>query len=189
MSAYLFVPAPCQPDCAFAGVRDSIKHIRRGGLVTGKRDSRQLRRTSAIAMETLLNLIWLLLALTTATLWIAHWRHAIFARGRRRQVLYSAVGLMCVLLLMFYAISLTDDLLEITALGEDAALVSARASKLSIQQHRLVDPQAVAGILASSPTSAPARVFVGMIPVKKVMVVGRIARGFLDLRGPPIEPL
>jgi hypothetical protein len=143
----------------------------------------------AIAMETLLNLIWLLLALTSGALWAAHWRHALFARNRRKQVLYSAVGLMCVLLLMFYAISLTDDLLEITALVEDAALISAGSSKLSIQQHRLDHPQTEIGVLASPPATIPAPTVVENVSFKECVVVSQITRGFLDLRGPPSQSL
>ncbi len=140
-------------------------------------------------METLLNLVWLLLALTSTTLWVVYWRHDLFVRGRRKQVLYSAVGLMCVLVLMFYAISLTDDLYEIAALVEDAALVSARSSKISNQQHRPIHPQPDLGVLASSPTSVPAIVPFWNVVVNEAVIVRPSIRGFLGFRGPPVQSL
>lgn len=140
-------------------------------------------------METLLNLVWLLLAMTSTTLWVVYWRHDIFARSRHKQVLYSAVGLMCVLVLMFYAISLTDDLYEIAALVEDAALVSARSSKISIQHHRPLHSQPVVSALFSSPASVPALAFQGNVLVSFVAIVRPAIRGSVDLRGPPLQSL
>jgi hypothetical protein len=102
------------------------------------------------AMETLLNLVWLLLALTSTTFWIVYWRRALFAPSRRKQVLYSAVGLVCVLVLMFYAISLTDDLQQITALVEDAALAGARSCKATVAHVRVPHPPPVYGIAPAS---------------------------------------
>jgi UDP-N-acetylmuramyl pentapeptide phosphotransferase/UDP-N-acetylglucosamine-1-phosphate transferase len=136
-------------------------------------------------METFLNLLWLLLALTSAALWIAYWRQALFARGRRRQVFYSAVGLICVLVLMFFAISLTDDLYEITALVEDAALVSARASKLSAQHHRVVHSQPDLGTVTSSFFAVVPPAFLGNVLTSDAVIVLPNTRSFLDLRAPP----
>jgi hypothetical protein len=102
------------------------------------------------AMETLLNRVWLLLALTSTTLWVVYWRQAVFAPSRRKQILYSAVGLICVLVLMFYAISLTDDLQQITALVEDAALAGARSCKATVAHVRVPHPPPVHGIPPAS---------------------------------------
>ena len=141
------------------------------------------------AMEALLNLVWLLLALTSTTLWVVYWRRDIFARSRCKQILYSAVGLMCVLVLMFYAISLTDDLYEIAALVEDAALVSARSSKISIQQHRPIHAQAVLSAIVSAHASVPPLALQGNVLDSYVAIVRPAIRGSVDLRGPPLQSL
>jgi uncharacterized membrane protein YcjF (UPF0283 family) len=141
------------------------------------------------AMEALLNLVWLLLALTSTTLWVVYWRRDIFARSRRKQILYSAVGLMCVLVLMFYAISLTDDLYEIAALVEDAALVSARSSKISIQHHRPLHSQPAVSALISSPAPVPPLALQGNVLVSYVAIVRPAIQGSVDLRGPPLQSL
>jgi hypothetical protein len=140
-------------------------------------------------MEALLNLVWLLLALTSTTLWVVYWRRDIFARGRRKQILYSAVGLMCVLVLMFYAISLTDDLYEIAALVEDAALVSARSSRISIQHHRPLHSQPAVSALISSRAPVPPLALQGNVLDSHVAIVRPAVRGSVDLRGPPLQSL
>jgi uncharacterized membrane protein YcjF (UPF0283 family) len=140
-------------------------------------------------MEALLNLVWLLLALTSTMLWVVYWRRDIYARSRRKQILYSAVGLMCVLVLMFYAISLTDDLYEIAALVEVAALVSARSSKISIQHHRPVHTQALLSAVVSSPVCVPPLALQGSVLVANVSIVRPALRGSVELRGPPLQSL
>ncbi len=72
-------------------------------------------------MESFLNLLWLLLALLSFGLWRMKWSQAGWGRGRRRNSLRGAIGLSCVLVLLFFAISLTDDLHEIPALAEDTS--------------------------------------------------------------------
>jgi len=67
-------------------------------------------------MELLLNVFWLLLALTSVGVWRLKW-----SRGGRRESLRGAIGLCCVLVLLFFAISLTDDLHEIPAVAEDTS--------------------------------------------------------------------
>ncbi|HEY4740120.1 MAG TPA: hypothetical protein VIH76_05950 [Candidatus Acidoferrales bacterium] len=141
------------------------------------------------AMEALLNLIWLLLALTGTMLWVVYWRRDFFARSRRKQILYSAVGLICVLVLMFYAISLTDDLYEIAALVEDAALVSARSSKVSSHHHRPVHTQALLSAVVSSAVCVPPLALQGNVLVQNVQIVRPTLRGSVELRGPPLQSL
>ena len=67
-------------------------------------------------MESFLNLLWLLLALLSFALWRMKW-----SQGGRRGSFRGAVGLSCVLVLLFFAISLTDDLHEVPALAEDTS--------------------------------------------------------------------
>ncbi len=67
-------------------------------------------------MESFLNLLWLLLALLSFGLWRMKWCRGVWAESFR-----GAVGLSCVLVLLFFAISLTDDLHEVPALAEDTS--------------------------------------------------------------------
>jgi len=71
-------------------------------------------------MELLLNLFWLLVALAGIGLWWTRWSPANRSRRRWPESLRSAVGLCCVLVLLFFAISLTDDLQQVPAIAEDS---------------------------------------------------------------------
>ncbi len=79
-------------------------------------------------MELFLNIFWLLLALTGAGLWGARWSRTVPSRARGAEVFRSAVGLVCVLVLLFFAISLTDDLNMVPAVAEEA-----RSSRRTLQ--------------------------------------------------------
>jgi len=70
-------------------------------------------------MELLLNLFWFLVALASVGLWWTRWSRANRSRGRLQRSIRSAVGLCCVLVLLFFAISLTDDLQQVPAVSED----------------------------------------------------------------------
>ncbi len=70
-------------------------------------------------MELSLNIVWLLIALVSLGLWWSEWSHALWRRKFRRVCLRSAVGLVCALMLLFFAVSLTDDLQAVPALAED----------------------------------------------------------------------
>lgn len=61
-------------------------------------------------MELLLNSIWLLIATTLLLLWRVRWLPQLRARAADRRKWQSFIGLICVLALLFPAISLTDDL-------------------------------------------------------------------------------
>lgn len=78
-------------------------------------------------MELLLNVFWFLLAVISVALWWA-------CRSRASQnrvepeLLREAVSLGCVLVLLFFAISLTDDLHAVPAVAEES-----RSSRRSLQ--------------------------------------------------------
>ncbi len=71
-------------------------------------------------MELLLNLLWFLVALAGFALWWTRWSRAGRGCGQRQESLRGAVGLSCVLVLLFFAISLTDDLQAVPMVAEDA---------------------------------------------------------------------
>jgi len=79
-------------------------------------------------MELLLNVFWFLLALLSIGLWWARRSRASQNRVEPRQLLREAVSLGCVLVLLFFAISLTDDLHAVPAIAEES-----RSSRRSLQ--------------------------------------------------------
>ena len=79
-------------------------------------------------MELLLNVFWLLLAVMSVALWWALRSRARQNRVEPPGVLREAVSLGCVLVLLFFAISLTDDLHAVPAVAEES-----RSSRRSLQ--------------------------------------------------------
>src|ERR1700683_3859640 len=69
-------------------------------------------------METLLNLLWLIVALIA--LWVWRYRWLASSRNPRARVFPEAIAIGCALVLLFPVISLTDDLHPET-LAVDAA--------------------------------------------------------------------
>lgn len=116
-------------------------------------------------MELLLNLVWLAVALAGFGLWWLRWSRAGRAGGPRLESLRGAVGLSCVLVLLFFAISLTDDLHAVPALAEDS-----RSTRRAVQSCKGSqadpDPERQTAVFAEavSPTSfSPPSVTVGWL--------------------------
>jgi hypothetical protein len=61
-------------------------------------------------MELLLNAIWLVVATSLLLVWRVRWLPQLRASAAARRKWQSLIGLVCVLALLFPAISLTDDL-------------------------------------------------------------------------------
>lgn len=68
-------------------------------------------------METLLNLVWVMIAATVIIIWRTRWTH--LPRSIRRKPIEEWTALACALVLLFFAISLTDDLHAEIILAED----------------------------------------------------------------------
>lgn len=100
-------------------------------------------------MENVLNLVWLVLAIVIVALWSTRWRSQLFVRARRADVFRSAIGLLCVLLFMFYAISLSDDLYEMTVVVEDSPASPLRASRVAAPDTHISAP--ASAVLAKLP--------------------------------------
>lgn len=68
-------------------------------------------------MELVLNILWLLLAASCVTVWRANWAHQ--PRTRRHAAWREWTAIACALVLLFFVVSLTDDLhAEIIVLEE-----------------------------------------------------------------------
>jgi len=59
-------------------------------------------------MESLLNILWMLIALGALSVWRIHWSRD--RRGGRQNVLREWTAIACALIFLFFAVSLTDDL-------------------------------------------------------------------------------
>lgn len=107
-------------------------------------------------MELLLNAIWLVLATTLLFVWRVRWLPQLRACSADRRKWQSFAGLICVLALLFPAISLTDDLHPTEfALADTKSLYAAAA-------HGLPSVGAV-------PThGSPAHAFSGIIPASQL---------------------
>jgi len=79
-----------------------------------------LGSVTSMTMELLLNLLWLLIAVALVCVWRTQWSHQRRGSGRRYLQEWSAVSLALVLL--FFAVSMSDDMhSEIVALEESSA--------------------------------------------------------------------
>jgi hypothetical protein len=70
-------------------------------------------------MELFLNLLWVLIAAAAIGLWRICWVHE--DRSRRRQPVREWTAMGCALVLLFFAVSLTDDLHSEALLLEDCS--------------------------------------------------------------------
>lgn len=69
-------------------------------------------------MESFLNILWVLIALAALGTWRACWIHE---RARRRDPIREWAAVICALVLLFFAVSLSDDLhLSLVLLEEGA---------------------------------------------------------------------
>lgn len=69
-------------------------------------------------METLLNFVWVLIAFAALAAWRACWMHEY--RARRRDPVREWTAVVCALVLLFFAVSLSDDLHASLVLDESA---------------------------------------------------------------------
>src|SRR5574337_1161031 len=122
-------------------------------------------------MELLLNLFWLLLAVVSFAAWGMQWPRRGGVRGHRRELLYGAVGLTCALVLLFFAISLTDDLHEVPAVAE-----STRSSRRTLQ---------ISKGGASDGDSDKHSALLAEAPVARIFVPVRAAVGWLVAAAAP----
>ena len=71
-------------------------------------------------METLLNFVWVLIAFAALAAWRACWMHQY--RARRRDPVREWTAVVCALVLLFFAVSLSDDLHASVVLDESSGV-------------------------------------------------------------------
>jgi len=109
-----------------------------------------------------------------------------FDRGRRAEVVRSALCLMCVLLFMFYAISLSDDLYEMTALVEDAPALRLRSSGVANPDNHVPRPAPKAIATVAIGNAAPELVALDTVSMRVIPAFYSRSSRTASLRAPPL---
>jgi hypothetical protein len=86
-------------------------------------------------MELVLNLIWLLLALAAIGLWRLRWTHQHQPRTRRQAPWREWTAVACALVLLFFVVSITDDLHADVLALEDSTNARRQVNCLSTAHH------------------------------------------------------
>lgn len=112
-------------------------------------------------MELFLNILWLLVALGLLGIWRARWVHQ--RRDARRNPLAECAALGCVLVMLFFAISLSDDLHLNVALCDEIS-TGRRHSGVWVSGHdsshsgRVVSESGAAVLPRISPLEEPSQI-------------------------------
>jgi hypothetical protein len=138
-------------------------------------------------METFLNLVWLLLVIVALCVWQRRWvrqKHA-----SRRNPLQEWTAFACVMVLMFYVVSMTDDLhpeillCDGCSTGRRTALVRPPAQRPSIKGH--VPSSRSAAILPRVDSPNPLSTAGVIVPSSQAAILF-FARDRSIARAPPI---
>jgi hypothetical protein len=99
-------------------------------------------------METLLNALWVAICAALLFTWRSHWLSQIRRRVHADAVRQSFIGLVCLLALLFPAISLSDDLHPVVFALPDtkSSIVAALSSPHSTGQNHSNSPQTSATV-------------------------------------------
>jgi hypothetical protein len=138
-------------------------------------------------MELFLNLLWLLISGAALALWQVRWKHEqSFERWPGWQ---APIALVCVLVLLFFPISLTDDLhAEILLSGDCSAQRRSMTAFADGHKHqapasRGAEPVVFQDVLHLVPSYALYALMAGEIPSPYLL----LAREIND-RAPPLSP-
>jgi len=138
-------------------------------------------------MESFLNILWALIAAALTVLWRTKW--AGLPRATRHKPLQEWTALVCALVLLFFAVSLTDDLHAEIMLSDDCLIGRRHSAVVTPSTHCAKDFRAITAII---PDPRPA--IVPLRDVGRVMVVCRVVTSstvFFEVSGraPPVFPL
>lgn len=84
-------------------------------------------------MELFLNILWVLIVLASAGVWRMHWAHQ--PRARQHDTWRQWAAFACAMVLLFFVVSLTDDLHAELVLFEESSNVRRHTTCLACQQH------------------------------------------------------
>ncbi|MGH9712518.1 MAG: hypothetical protein ACRD5M_04370 [Candidatus Acidiferrales bacterium] len=138
-------------------------------------------------MESFLNILWLLIAVATITLWRMRWigqRHVV-----SRRPLLEWTALACALVLLFFAVSLTDDLHSDVMLADDCFTGRRHTICAHSSQHsgNIIKSIAPATLLQSDPVES-------LREIERVVLLNRFWKSLIQCdaasaRAPPTLPL
>ena len=139
-------------------------------------------------MEDFLNVAWLVLAIVLAGTWYRKCLPVARARGDRRQVWQSFIALSCTSILLFFVISLTDDLyLTFEAIPESKS--SRTVLQNAAHEARGAQQGGAAGIVDAAeppPHAAPQLEVVGLTVQPNASAIVYALRAPSGVRGPPV---
>ncbi len=108
-------------------------------------------------MELFLNILWVLIVLTGTCVWRMRWAHHL--RARQHETWRQWTAFACAMVLLFFVVSLTDDLHAELVLFEESSSSRRHATCLSCQHHSSRTVRAKAphdsAILPASPVVVP----------------------------------
>jgi hypothetical protein len=140
------------------------------------------------AMESFLNILWLLFATSAVLLWQLHWVRQKRAAQRNRVQEWTAF--LCGLVLLFFAVSLTDDLHSEIVLYEECANGRRQSLVCSVAHatpsHGAKIPAAGATAILSRAASAEQFQFVAMISLAPRKLTSNVGLGLFSGRAPPL---
>jgi hypothetical protein len=141
-------------------------------------------------MESFLNILWVLIALCALWVWRVHWVRQ--ERAERRNPVQEWTAFLCGLVLLFFAVSLTDDLHSEIVLFDECAS-GRRHSAVCSCAHPA--PHGAKAPSASGPAIVPAvsaiqqfRVIARISAIRQDLM-SRVSYSFSSGRAPPISNL
>lgn len=136
-------------------------------------------------METVLNVSWLIIALTAAVgfrVWAARQPQTAAARRLRRT---AGLALVCIVALLFPIISVTDDLLPNASVLEEWSAARRAAIAITIAQHTSL-ASTTAGLPALPPPGGRiALACIGLATLPVLTVLSPSTTTVSSFRGPP----
>jgi hypothetical protein len=141
-------------------------------------------------MESFLNLLWVAIAAGAFCFWRTRWLHE--RRDRRRQPLQEWTAFACALVLLFFAVSLTDDLHSELMIFDECS--TSRRHSLGLMcphdtpQHRTVANHSTLAARLKSVSFDPLQDFDRLIPAKEISP-SSLELSIRPGRAPPSLPL
>jgi hypothetical protein len=138
-------------------------------------------------MESFLNCLWVVMAMVIMGLWRTRWTHE--HRDARRDPLREWTALACALVLLFFAVSLSDDLHAEVMLSDDCYTGRRHSSCMHATPHSGKMVRTLAAAIVSGTTSIEAPREIGRVAILDPTCVSSIHHNERSGRAPPLPPL
>ena len=138
-------------------------------------------------MELFLNCLWVLIAMLILGLWRTRWMRE--RRDARREPLREWTAIACALVLLFFAVSLTDDLHSEVMLSDDCYTGRRHSSCMHATAHSGKTVRALAAAIAPGIPSIEALREIGCVVITDPTCVSSIHHDDQSGRAPPFLSL